>query len=131
MKLVRMGYWAGREAGWPDVRGFVDESWDRDERIDTLVYLRRGLVARAYLGPSECRFCGKRNGSVELTDLVYLWPEGLAHYVEEHGVRLPGEFVAHVRAQALVMDDIEVDDSWWLGWKVRRDGVGGFGSEGG
>jgi hypothetical protein len=110
-----MGYWAGREVGWPDVRGFVDEGWDRDERIDTANYLRRGLVARAYLGPSECRFCGKHNGSLELTDMVYLWPEGLAHYVEEHAVRLPGEFVAHMRTQALVMDDVEVDDSWWLG----------------
>jgi hypothetical protein len=115
MSVIRIGYWAGDGGPWPDVRGLVDRGWDEDERIDTGLYLRYGLVARAYLGLSPCRFCGKHNGSLELTDMTYLWPEGLAHYVEEHGVRLPGEFVAHVRARALVMDDLEVDDSWWLG----------------
>lgn len=119
MKVIRIGYWSGREPGWPDVRDFVDETWDQDERIDTVLYLRHGLVARAYLGPSECRFCGKHNGSLELTDMVYLWPEGLEHYVKDHGVRLPAQFVEHVRAQAMVMDDLEVDDSWWRG--LRRD----------
>jgi hypothetical protein len=32
-----------------------------------------------------------------MTDGVYCWPEGLAHYINEHDVRLPAEFVAHVR----------------------------------
>jgi hypothetical protein len=31
-----------------------------------------------------------------MTDGVYCWPEGLAHYVKEHDVRLPDEFVTHV-----------------------------------
>ncbi|MEV8376572.1 hypothetical protein AB0P21_27760 [Kribbella sp. NPDC056861] len=48
-----------------------------------------------------------------MTDMVYLWPEGLEHRVKDHDVRLPAQFVKHVRAQALKMDDLEVDDSWW------------------
>lgn len=117
-KVLQIGYWAWRGSGWPDVRGYVDETWDESERLDTVLYLRQGLVARAYLGPSECRFCGRRNGSLELTDFVYLWPEGLAHYVKDHGVRLPVQFVEHVRAQASAMDELEVDDSWWLGMQT-------------
>jgi hypothetical protein len=33
-------------------------------------------------------------GGRDLTDGVWMWPEGLAHYVERHAVRLPDEFVA-------------------------------------
>ena len=30
---------------------------------------------------------------MEFTDGIWRWPEGLVHYVEEHGVRLPESFV--------------------------------------
>ncbi|HEY1188039.1 MAG TPA: hypothetical protein VGE74_10300 [Gemmata sp.] len=33
-------------------------------------------------------------GGRDLTDGVWMWPEGLAHYVECHAVRLPDEFVS-------------------------------------
>ena len=32
-----------------------------------------------------------------MTDGVWLWPEGLYHYVEDHNVRLPKEFISHIR----------------------------------
>lgn len=38
-------------------------------------------------------------GHRDLTDGVYVWPEGLAHYVKAHAVRLPDDFLAHVRTQ--------------------------------
>ena len=38
-------------------------------------------------------------GCRELSDGTYVWPEGLAHYVEEHNVRLPQQFVDHVLAE--------------------------------
>jgi len=28
---------------------------------------------------------------------VWVWPEGLPHYVEAHSVRLPDEFIQHMR----------------------------------
>jgi len=40
--------------------------------------------------------CGRHNGSAELADGTYCWPEGLAHYLEAHQVRPPEEFVEHV-----------------------------------
>ena len=119
MRLIRIGYWAGDGGRWPDVHDFVDANWAKDDQVDCMLYLRRGLLAHAYFGPSVCRLCGKLNGSVELTDFVYIWPEGLEHYLAEHAVRLPDEFVRHVREQARLMDDVEVDDSWWLEQRYR------------
>jgi hypothetical protein len=60
------------------------------------VYLERGTLVNQYRGLSSCRFCDRYNGSAELSDGTYCWPEGLAHYLWDHEVRLPSEFVAHV-----------------------------------
>lgn len=114
--LRLIGYWSGGSGarGWPDVRQFVDEEMGEDERIDVGSYLRNGLVARSFMGFSPCRLCERRtNGNLELTDGVYIWPEGLAHYVLDHDVRLPREFVAHVEARRELADDVRVDESWW------------------
>lgn len=114
MKLVRLGYWAGKgDPGWPDPRGFVDPDWDADERTQVVDYLGRGQVARAYLGVSRCRFCDAAVGSQEFSDGVFIWPEGLAHYVDKHGVRLPGRFVSHVLATIEQLEEAEADETWW------------------
>jgi hypothetical protein len=96
VKLTCIGYWLGPYAlGWPDVRDFVDPGWDLSERQAVGEWLQAGELFVAFLGYSECRFCGIRNGSVELTDGVYLWPAGLAHYLSDHDVRLPNRIVKH------------------------------------
>ena len=102
---------------------FVDPKWNEDEREMIVGYLKWGLVARAYCGPSMCRFCGIRNGSLELTDGVFVWPEGLAHYVAEHHVRLPHRFVEHVDAERGRYDEVPIDDDWWR--EQRGTGSGG------
>lgn len=38
-------------------------------------------------------------GSCDFTDGVWIWPEGLAHYVEKHDVILPDDFVQHAARQ--------------------------------
>ena len=47
-----------------------------------------------------CRFeCGipdSKMGSLNFTDGVWAWPEGLSHYVDVHCVRLPSEFLNHL-----------------------------------
>ncbi|WP_374969511.1 hypothetical protein [Terrabacter sp. BE26] len=114
--LLLIGYWSGSGAAeeWPSVAEFVDPSWDTDERLDVGVYLQSGLVARAWMGYARCRLCDLvKNGNLDLTDGTYVWPEGLAHYVLEHDVRLPNEFVDHVRAQNELTDGLRVDDTWW------------------
>ena len=46
--------------------------------------LRRGFVARSFLGQSKCRICGRLVAfACELSDGTFIWPEGLSHYVLE------------------------------------------------
>lgn len=101
MLLRRIGYWGAgyglANGHYPNPTAFVDPSLDEEERDLVVTYLRNGVVARAYMGYAPCRLCDKRdNGNLELTDGVYLWPQGLAHYVADHSLRLPQEFVHHI-----------------------------------
>jgi hypothetical protein len=108
-----IGYWKSDVGdAWPDPRDLVDETWDAREREQVASYLEEGVVAAVMGGPSPCRLCGQPNGAAELTDGVYLWPRGLAHYVRDHSVRLPDEVVAHVKDR--LQDLNEVDRDWWL-----------------
>lgn len=64
---------------------------------DTVLrHLESGAVCGQYFGWSACRICGKQNGSTDLTDGVWVWPEGLVHYVKGHGIGLPQDFIEHV-----------------------------------
>ena len=68
-------------------------------------WLQRYLTAHALLesyehGSSSCRLCGIQNGCATLTDGVFVWPEGLWHYVGAHGVALPGDFLQHIAGAA-------------------------------
>lgn len=66
------------------------------------------------MGYSRCRICNAQNGNLELTDDVFIWPEGLAHYVRDHAVRLPVEFVVqHAGQMESLTDGLVVDDEWW------------------
>lgn len=112
--LRLIGYWASpTDDTWPDPRALVDPAWDGDERESVAIYLRYGLIASAWMGFSTCRFCEVRVGNLELTDGEYVWPEGLAHYVTEHQVRLPAEFIAHVHEMERRLESAVVDPTWW------------------
>jgi hypothetical protein len=121
MSTVRLiGYWwSGQHPEWPNPAEFIDSEWDATEREMVGWYLRSGQVASVQAGLSRCRICGTANGSAELTDGVYLWPEGLGHYVDAHAVRLPREVIAHIRQQTISVDSDAVDREWWK--SVRPD----------
>ena len=96
---ILIGYWRYPEE-FPDPVRFIDPTWASSERRLVADFLERCTSVNQYRGLSVCRFCARFNGSAEMTDGVYCWPEGLAHYVKRHLVRLPAEFVRHVhRAQ--------------------------------
>lgn len=79
---------------------FGDRPGADDE--DLVRFLRAGTCLVAAASLDHCRLCadGRPLGSwVLLTDGVWTWPAGLAHYVELHHLRLPSDFVAHARAQ--------------------------------
>jgi hypothetical protein len=113
------------EPDWPNPQNFVDPTWDVVERSLVAQHLEGGDLYTRYRGLSRCRFCEKHNGSAEYTDGVYVWPEGLAHYVLAHDVRLPGEFVSHVVSSRVAPDgspSAQYDDLGQRVPVVRGDG---------
>ena len=127
-----IGFW--RDPGIGDHRyrhplAFVDSEWDLSERRLVAQHLRSGKRAADWMGHSWCRFhCGvddAQMGASDLSDGLWLWPEGLAHYVLEHAVRLPEEFLQHVRREAqhpgreyqLLEDKQKICDfDFWVSW---------------
>jgi hypothetical protein len=81
----------------PEVSGFIDEDQESFDRNEIAARLEAGArTDRAYMGYSTCRICGAQNGSGEKTDGRFIWPEGLAHYVWAHRVRLPDEVAMNI-----------------------------------
>jgi hypothetical protein len=91
----------------------VDASWDEDERREVAGYLSNGTVVAEYRGLSHCRFCHQANGHREYTDRTYRWPEGLAHYVWIHNVRLPSVVVEHTKSRLKQLRREGSDRDWW------------------
>lgn len=89
----RVGYW-GRKIG-DDLPMPVPTGDEPDQ--DIINYLKAGDVHTPWLGYSTCRLCGCMNGTECLTDGTYMWPSGLAHYVEVHWIEMDEDFVAHVK----------------------------------
>ena len=64
------------------------------------------------MGYAQWRFLFNRppeeqRGSAELTDGYWVWPEGLVKYVETHKIRLPVEFIEHMKRT-----NFEIDGPW-------------------
>jgi hypothetical protein len=76
------------------------------------------------MGYSFCRFaCGTPDedmGSSDCDDGEWVWPAGLAHYVERHAVRLPGELIATMRGNCWEIPGDIVFSA------TRRKGVGSW-----
>jgi hypothetical protein len=106
--LQLVGYWPGFEYLFlAHPRRLVRPGWRAADRHRIVRYLRGAATLFDGLPGSYCRFgcfsvdgydgCPQLGGR-DLTDGVWVWPEGLAHYVECHAVRLPDEFVATMEA---------------------------------
>ncbi len=98
-----VGYWWSEDEYpmLPHPRHLVEPGWRQQERDMILAYLRAGHPYAYWPGYSWCRFaCGiaeEKMGDKDFTDGEWTWPEGLAHYVECHAVRLPEPFVETMR----------------------------------
>ncbi|MEO6726992.1 MAG: hypothetical protein ABIP14_17015 [Blastocatellia bacterium] len=129
---ILIGYWRSKqEPSWPDPARFVDPQWEPEIRDVVIKYLDAGETLSMCMGRSWCRFrCREYGqwglGSSTLTDGVYLWPNGLSHYLEKHAVRLPQSFVEHVLQRAKQPTRLEsllrwlagepgpdYDEDWW------------------
>ncbi len=101
-----------------------------------MAYLRAGKDAVQWRGYALCRLCAERVplGACDLTDGEWVWPEGLEHYVEEHGICLPDEFIDWMRRRKWMVlipakkarwDGQVYDFSFWTAWAtaVKDDPV--------
>lgn len=121
--LSLVGYWRAERdshSEYPDPRDWIDPDWDADERDATWFYFANGTLYRTAMGYSPCRICGKNNGAVEYTDGTYVWPEGLAHYLYDHAVRLPEQLVDHARARLAAIESQSLVPDWWIAATAER-----------
>lgn len=97
-KLV--GFWRHEkeqdvDLPWP--ADFVDKKQDEKLLKTVAEYLDdQGFMSTGWMGPSQCRICGAYLGSHDFEDDQWVWPERLSHYLLEHKVKLPKEFIEHV-----------------------------------
>lgn len=98
--LQPIGYWVDHDQPHlPDPALLVDQAWDVCERQLVARVLAAAATHQPGEGCSLCRICAAPNGFLDLSDGTYVWPEGLAHYVLDHAVRLPAGVVAHLLAR--------------------------------
>jgi hypothetical protein len=129
--LIAIGYWHSIfEPEHPDPAWFVDEKWLVTEKQMVITHLLQSRPLADWTGKSWCRFrCGETQlGSKDLTDGVYLFPEGLVHYLQAHQIRLPEAFIRHVQQYQLLETDFglehcDITYEWWInqqGWKQNQ-----------
>jgi hypothetical protein len=97
---IKIGFWPADRVTWP-----ADPAWTGAERDIVVAHLLAPKFYVRYRGISRCRVCGCANGSDDYGDGTYTWPSGLAHYLIEHHLRPPDEFIRHILAEVDVMDD--------------------------
>ncbi|WP_020474852.1 hypothetical protein [Zavarzinella formosa] len=106
--LRAIGYWRCPEnfVFLPHPKELVDRERDIEDRWVIAEYLRSGVRLHSCLGFSHCCFRNgppdEEMGSADLTDGIWVWPEGLPVYVERYAVRLPKDFCLHARRQQQV-----------------------------
>ena len=104
-RLHGFGYWrSGSESHLP-MPVVAKPRLDRRTRETVAAYLVTGVEWIAFAGYSFCRVCGRSDetmGSRELSDGVWIWPEGLVHYVTAHHTALPRAFLDHVSSRPRV-----------------------------
>jgi hypothetical protein len=81
-----------------------------------------------------------------LTDGIWVWPEGLAHYVDFHDVYLPEEFISTMRQHgwrmpegpkftrhvinkspdgSMTLTTKDIDHSFWIEWAAKQVAMSG------
>lgn len=112
-RIEPVGYWSEKyENGVTPM--FLTGEIDPFMKSQIVHYLKSGHRGIEFLGRARCRFHCKKSYSSELentdfTDGSWVWPEGLAHYVEEHNLLLPPEFILHMHNNRFSVPQVDVD----------------------
>ena len=76
--------------------GHIPEGKVPDGFVDKVRQVQSWTGGIASMGFQTCPYCGKARSSLEPMAGRYIWPEMLAHYVEEHGYKPPDEFITFI-----------------------------------
>jgi len=124
--LKRICFWNNgieyQEYIWPQELVSKTTIPDREKLAS---YLSNGHVAIAWKGYSSCRICGKTLGSVCKTDGIWIWPDMLEHYILEHNVKLPEEFVLFAKNQEWKIQKLtnkckKTSEVFWEKWCLKN-----------
>jgi len=110
----------------PLPEALVDTSWDPREREATAAYLEAGSPVAYQMGWEVCLICGSDVSGHVRSDGTFAWSGELGHYVSQHSLRMPRQFVVHALnheiapladADLLKVEEAilggGVDDEWW------------------
>lgn len=100
-KTRREGFWFSEsEPDLPRPKARAKPWYGQDHFLKTLCRLEYRLVPKLFKGSSECRVCGRKNGSGEYDHGGWVWPTGLYHMIKAHNVKPSAEFVYFVKEEA-------------------------------
>lgn len=124
--LIPIGYWNNKRSSenrfiWPQELVQKDIT---DDMASLASYLSKGSEAIHWMGYSSCRICGLTLGVSCLTDGVYIWPEKLEHYILEHKISLPIDFLQHAQKNKWKVEktnynglyDGKIKWGYWINW---------------
>ena len=129
-ELKAIGFWPEPGLhGLVHPKRLIDPSLDPRVREGLAAYLQSGRLCNGYLGYSSCRFsCGipdTEMGDCEMTDGTWLWPVGLVHYVSDHDLQLPTDFIVDaesngwsspITGDGILGEHYNYDLSYWRDW---------------
>lgn len=102
--IFQIGYWEdykSQDTTYMHPKYLVCQNWASDFKKELINYLQSGKTLISFGGYSYCRFSDgpedNKMGSSDLTDGFWVWPEGLAVYIEKFDVMLPENFVEYAR----------------------------------
>jgi hypothetical protein len=97
------GFWREDEdgsEGCPSVFDWVVTNWRDHVDVDRVVGYLEASPCVIATSADACVICRNiiRRSLAYRTDGVWYWPDTLAHYITQHGVRLPEEFLTRLLA---------------------------------
>lgn len=74
----------------------VEKEREQDAYFADITAARDQAPMVAYRGWSSCRMCGCLNGTREYQHGGWRWPEGYAHYIEQHNIVPTADFITFI-----------------------------------
>ena len=94
--MKKIGYWRNSEDEKSDLPYPCKSSLNKDLQEKVIKFLMQGVKTRSYKGWSSCRICGKSNGSSDMRNGEFEYPEGYVHYIQDHNIQPDENLIKHL-----------------------------------